>query len=77
MTISVELRANRLDSAVSIDARLSVLLAWSGVAWAQASGPGVDEPGMGIEFIDPDDATKRLVGEMVEKLAQDLTRAPA
>ncbi len=45
------------------------------VAWAQPSGPGVAEPGMGIEFVEPDEATKRLVGEMVEKLAQDLTRA--
>ena len=47
------------------------------VAWAQASGPGVDEPGMGIEFVEPDEGTKRLVGEMVEKLSQDLTQAPA
>lgn len=42
------------------------------VAWAQPSGPGVDEPGMGIEFLESDEATKKLVGEMVEKLAQDL-----
>ncbi|MGZ6143883.1 MAG: TIGR02266 family protein [Myxococcales bacterium] len=47
------------------------------VAWAQASGPGVDEPGMGIEFVEPDEATKKLVGEMVQKLSQDLTSAPA
>jgi uncharacterized protein (TIGR02266 family) len=47
------------------------------VAWTQASGPGVDEPGMGIEFLEPDEATKKLVSEMVEKLSQDLTRAPA
>ena len=47
------------------------------VAWAQASGPGVDEPGMGIEFLDVDDATRALVGKMVEKLSQDLARAPA
>jgi hypothetical protein len=47
------------------------------VAWTQASGPGVDEPGMGIEFIEPDEPTKKLVSEMVEKLSQDLTRAPA
>jgi uncharacterized protein (TIGR02266 family) len=45
------------------------------VAWAQASGPGVDEPGMGIEFIDPDEPTKTLVGKMVEKLTTDLARA--
>jgi uncharacterized protein (TIGR02266 family) len=47
------------------------------VAWAQASGPGVDEPGMGIEFLQPDDATSRLVAQMVDKLAQDLSRQPA
>jgi uncharacterized protein (TIGR02266 family) len=45
------------------------------VAWAQASGPGVDEPGMGIEFLDPDEPTKILVGRMVEKLTSDLARA--
>ena len=39
--------------------------------------PGVDEPGMGIEFIEPDQATRELVGSMVERLAQDLARAPA
>lgn len=44
------------------------------VAWAQASGPGVDEPGMGIEFIEPDEATWQMLGEMVEKLQQDLAR---
>jgi len=45
------------------------------VAWAQASGPGVDEPGMGIEFLDPDEPTKEMVGQMVEKLTTDLARA--
>lgn len=69
-----------------IGTRVSVLLQLPGhcecklngrVAWAQASGPGVDEPGMGIEFVEPDQATKQLVGEMVDKLAQDLARAPA
>ena len=47
------------------------------VAWAQASGPGVDEPGMGIEFLEADEQTRALVGKMVEKLSQDLSRAPA
>ena len=47
------------------------------VAWAQASGPGVDEPGMGIEFLEVDEKTRELVGKMVEKLSQDLSRAPA
>jgi uncharacterized protein (TIGR02266 family) len=45
------------------------------VAWAKASGPGVDEPGMGIEFLDPDEPTKALVAQMVEKLTVDLARA--
>jgi uncharacterized protein (TIGR02266 family) len=45
------------------------------VVWAQKVGAGVDEPGMGIEFIDPDEPTKALVGEMVEKLRSDLARA--
>ena len=43
------------------------------VAWAQPAGPGVAEPGMGIEFISPDDATKTLLAEMVDKLTQDLS----
>lgn len=69
-----------------IGTRVSVLLQLPGhsecklagrVAWAQPSGPGVDEPGMGIEFVEPDAATRTLLGEMVEKLSQDLTRAPA
>jgi uncharacterized protein (TIGR02266 family) len=40
----------------------------------QPAGPGVDEPGMGIEFVDPDEETKQRVGQMVEKLTQDLAR---
>jgi uncharacterized protein (TIGR02266 family) len=47
------------------------------VAWAQAPAAGVDEPGMGIEFIEPDAATQKLLAQMVEKLSRDLTRAPA
>src|SRR5438445_13105309 len=47
------------------------------VAWAQPSGPGVDEPGMGIEFLQGDDETRSLVGQIVEKLSQDLARPPA
>jgi Tfp pilus assembly protein PilZ len=47
------------------------------VAWAQPSGPGVDEPGMGIEFLEVDPETRTLVGQVVEKLSQDLARPPA
>ena len=69
-----------------IGTRVNVLLQLPGiaecklkgrVAWAKASGPGVDEPGMGIEFLETDEETRALVGKMVEKLSQDLTRAPA
>lgn len=69
-----------------VGAHVSVLLQLPGhsecklagrVAWAQPQGPGVDEPGIGVEFLAPDDETRRLVGRMVEKLAQDLSRAPA
>ncbi len=69
-----------------VGTRVSILLQLPGhsecklpgrVAWAQPSGPGVDEPGMWIEFLDVDDETRALVGQMVEKLSQDLARAPA
>jgi uncharacterized protein (TIGR02266 family) len=72
--------------APKIGTRVNVLLQLPGhgecklkgrVAWAQASGPGVDEPGMGIEFLETDEQTRALVGKMVEKLSQDLSRAPA
>lgn len=66
-----------------VGTRVSVLLQLPGhsecklngrIAWAQPAGAGVDEPGMGIEFLDVDEGTRRLVGEMVEKLTQDLSR---
>ena len=69
-----------------IGAHVSVLLQLPGhsecklngrVAWVQPSGPGVDEPGMGVEFLQPDEGTKTLLSSMVEKLSQDLARAPA
>jgi uncharacterized protein (TIGR02266 family) len=72
--------------APKVGTRVNVLLQLPGhsdcklsgrVAWAQASGPGVDEPGMGIEFLGIDEETLALVGRMVEKLSQDLSRAPA
>ncbi len=68
------------------DTLVSVLLQLPGVQecklkgrvkWSQPVGPGVDEPGMGIEFVDPDEETRTLVGQMVEKLTQDLAIAPA
>jgi uncharacterized protein (TIGR02266 family) len=70
------------QNAPAIGTQVSVILQLPGagecklqgrVAWSQPSGPGVDEPGMGIEFVEPDHATQALVGEMVEKLSQDLS----
>src|SRR5437870_12459957 len=72
--------------AAAVGTRVQILLQLPGhgecklagrVAWAQPSGPGVDEPGMGIEFLQIDEDTRDLVGRMVEKLSQDLARAPA
>lgn len=44
------------------------------IAWTQPAGPGVDEPGMGIEFIEADEETKSVVGKMVAKLSKDLQK---
>jgi hypothetical protein len=44
------------------------------VIWSQSAAPGVDDPGMGIEFIDADDRTKALLVRVVQKLTQDLSR---
>jgi uncharacterized protein (TIGR02266 family) len=72
--------------AAAVGTRVQILLQLPGhsecklagrVAWSQPSGPGVDEPGMGIEFLEVDEKTLALVGKMVEKLSQDLSRAPA
>lgn len=46
------------------------------VAWSAQPGPGVDEPGMGIEFIEVDEETRQLVGAMVVRLSHDLTGRP-
>jgi len=45
------------------------------VVWSQPAGPGVDEPGMGLEFIDADDETLGRLARLVSQLARDL--APA
>ena len=74
------------QSAPPIGTQVSVLLQLPGagecklqgrVAWSQGMGPGVDEPGMGIEFVGADESTQALVGQMVEKLSQDLEPAKA
>ncbi|HUJ28701.1 MAG TPA: TIGR02266 family protein [Myxococcales bacterium] len=45
------------------------------VAWVKPFAPGVDEPGMGIEFVEPGAETRKLIAGMVEKLTQDLQPA--
>jgi len=66
--------------------RVSVLLQLPGqpecklfgrVVWAQPAGPAVDEPGMGIEFVETGEDTKALLGRVIEQLTQDLKAAPA
>jgi hypothetical protein len=32
----------------------------------------VDDPGMGVQFLEPDEETRRVVGDMVDRLTQDL-----
>ena len=45
------------------------------IAWARPNGPGVAEPGMGIEFTAPDEASQELIGRMMLRLSADLTGA--
>ena len=45
------------------------------IAWARANGPGVAEPGMGVEFLDPDAETRALIGRMMDRLSADLASA--
>jgi hypothetical protein len=47
------------------------------VVWSQAAVPGVDEPGMGLEFLDADDATRARLGRIVSQLTKDLSSAPS
>ena len=42
------------------------------IAWARANGPGVAEPGMGVEFVEPDAAMRELIGRMMQRLSADL-----
>jgi uncharacterized protein (TIGR02266 family) len=43
------------------------------VAWTKDVGPQVDDPGMGVQFLEPDAETRRVVAQMVERLSQDLS----
>lgn len=45
------------------------------IAWARPNGPGVAEPGMGVEFTAVDDASRELIVRMMARLAADLTGA--
>ena len=47
------------------------------VVWSQPAGPGVDEPGMGLEFLDADEATRARLGRIVSQLSKDLASAPS
>jgi uncharacterized protein (TIGR02266 family) len=47
------------------------------VVWSQPPGPGVDEPGMGLEFLDADETTRARLGRIVSQLTKDLSTAPA
>jgi len=69
-----------------VDERVSVLLQLPGqpecklfgrVVWSQSAGPAVDEPGMGIEFIETDGPTRALLRRVIGQLTQDLKAAPA
>jgi hypothetical protein len=44
------------------------------VIWSQSAAPGVDDPGMGIEFVDADDRTKALLARVVQQLTKDLSK---
>jgi Tfp pilus assembly protein PilZ len=45
------------------------------IVWAKPRGPGVADSGMGIEFVEPEPATRELLGKMMERLRADLTSA--
>lgn len=46
------------------------------VVWAKEQGPEVDEPGVGIQFLEVDDATRARIAELMLRLGHDLG-APA
>ncbi|GAC1346320.1 MAG: hypothetical protein NVSMB23_23750 [Myxococcales bacterium] len=49
------------------------------VAWSKGAGPDVDEPGLGVQFLEPDAGTARVIATMIERLSADLaagTRSP-
>ena len=42
------------------------------VAWASQPGPRVEQTGMGIEFLETDEATRQIIAQMVDRLREDL-----
>jgi uncharacterized protein (TIGR02266 family) len=42
------------------------------VAWSKPPGPSVDEPGMGVQFVEPDERTHEVLAVMVRRLTVDL-----
>lgn len=50
------------------------------VAWSKGKGPDVDDPGLGVQFLEPDAQTAKVIETMIERLSTDLaaaTRSPA
>ena len=73
------------QSAPPVDTAVDILLQLPGqpecklrgrVAWTKQVGPDVDEPGMGVQFLETDAQTHQLVVGMVERLSLDLTSTP-
>ena len=72
------------QSAPPVDTAVEILLQLPGqpecklhgrVAWTRQVGPEVDAPGMGVQFLETDAETQKLVAEMIERLSLDLTTA--
>jgi uncharacterized protein (TIGR02266 family) len=69
------------QTAPPVDTQVEILLHLPGqaeckirgrVAWTKEAGADVEDPGMGVQFLEPDEEIRRLLGEMVERLTQDL-----
>jgi uncharacterized protein (TIGR02266 family) len=64
-----------------LDTRLEILLQLPGqpecklrgrVAWSKGAGPDVDDPGLGVQFVEVDAETARIIATIVERLSADL-----
>lgn len=47
------------------------------IVWAKGQGPAVPEPGLGIQFLETDEATRRRILELMARLGKDLGQQPA